>query len=460
MFVHGRGWGTAAIVVVLVACGDRTVTPEDEPVELADPGRIAVTPSVVCYLESGEVRCAGLPTAALGRVPEREYFLPGDTADLGGDALRISAGGGYFCAWLEGDTLECWGDNDFGQLGVGHSVDIGAAPGDMGDALVAVDLGTDFRLAQLATGSTHACALSTEGRVKCWGSNTDGALGLGDEEHRGDEPGDMGDALPYVDLGSGVRAQAITAGGRFTCVLSTGGRVKCWGGNAYGQLGLGDTENRGATPSTMGDALPFVDLGPVPVVQLSAGASHVCALLEDGGLLCWGRAAMYPNESPDCFEPMVCEGPPQHGGRLGLGDMEHRGDDPGEMGAALPRVELDVGEIATVHASDLHTCVLDVDGAVTCWGDARDGRLGLGDEADRGDQPGEMGMQLPSLSLPLPALAMDASLLQTCAIFEDGVRCWGSVPDYWDLGDGETLVALHLGDEAGEIESLDVVPGL
>ena len=58
-------------------------------------------------------------------------------------------------------------------------------------------------------------------------------------------PGEMGDSLPAVALGTGRTAVAITAGASHTCALLDNGTVKCWGDNDYGQLGLGDTDEPG-----------------------------------------------------------------------------------------------------------------------------------------------------------------------------------------------------------------------
>ena len=85
-------------------------------------------------------------------------------------------------------------------------------------------------------------------RSKCWGGNYYGQLGLGDTNFRGDGASEMGANLPTVDLGSGWTAVEVAAGYRHTCVRLQNGSeqaLKCWGDNDMGQLGLGDSFNRG-----------------------------------------------------------------------------------------------------------------------------------------------------------------------------------------------------------------------
>ena len=90
--------------------------------------------------------------------------------------------------------------DELGQLGLGHTSDYGGEVSAMGDDLPAVALGTGLWPAAIAAGSTHTCALLTDGAVKCWGQNYHGELGLGDTATRGDEAGEMGDSLPAVAL--------------------------------------------------------------------------------------------------------------------------------------------------------------------------------------------------------------------------------------------------------------------
>ena len=110
------------------------------------------------------------------------------------------------------------------------------------------------------------------------------------DQNRGDEPNEMGDSLPTVNLGSGVFAKEISAGSSHVCALLNNGSVKCWGYNGEGQLGYGDTRHRGHDPAYMGDELPVVDFGSGrTAISLDAGWHHTCVILDNGDIKCWGK---------------------------------------------------------------------------------------------------------------------------------------------------------------------------
>jgi len=156
----------------------------------------------------------------------------------------------------------------------------------MGDSLPSVDLGSGWTVVEVAAGSYHTCARLEDGAtraVKCWGWNDYGQLGLGDVNDQGDQGGEMGSSLRAVQLGTGRSAMALALGSSHSCALLDDASVKCWGDNYRGQLGLGDTLDRGNEGGEMDDSLPAVDLGGA-VVQIVAGYYHTCALLDDGQL--------------------------------------------------------------------------------------------------------------------------------------------------------------------------------
>ncbi|KAJ1495207.1 regulator of chromosome condensation 1/beta-lactamase-inhibitor protein II, partial [Baffinella frigidus] len=242
--------------------------------------------------------------------------------DLNGTAVSVARGEWHACALLEGGFVKCWGLNDNGQLGYGDTRQRGdnEFEKEMGAGLPVVKL-NGVAIA-VALGTRHSCAILEGGFVKCWGYNNYGQLGLGHTANRGDGPEEMGAKLPGVDLG-GWNATAIACGEHFSCVLLSNeiqsGFLKCWGYNAYGQLGQGHTSPIGDGASEMGAHLSVVDLNGTAVSVL-AGLHHVCVILDDGSIKCWGR---------------------NHNGQLGYGDILQRGDNANEMGAYLPPVEMD-----------------------------------------------------------------------------------------------------------------------
>lgn len=76
-------------------------------------------------------------------------------------------------------------------------------------------------------------------KPKCFGYNKNGELGVGDTINRGDGNGGMGDELPDVDLGTGAVATAVSAGWQHTCALLEGGNVECWGERGGRRKGAG-----------------------------------------------------------------------------------------------------------------------------------------------------------------------------------------------------------------------------
>jgi len=394
---------------------------------------------------AGENQATGTTSTGTGGTTSTSGTTSTGTGGTGGTCspgcqeqrvMQVAPGLNHACALLSGGKVKCWGRG--GRLGLGDNQARGDGPGEMGASLPAVDVGTGAKAVMIAVGLNHTCALLEGGSVKCWGSNEAGELGLGDTLYRGDMPGQMGDALPPVDLGKGKIAIGLAAGTYHTCALLQGGSVKCWGYNGTGQLGLGDTLPRGDTPGQMGDALPPVDLGTGAItVALAAGDFHTCALLQGGSVKCWGL-----NDY----------------GQLGLGDQVDRGLGPGQMGDALPAVNLGTGKEAIAIAAGLandnrnSTCALFGDGSVKCWGGNTNGELGLGDNLHRGDGPGEMGDALPAADLGTgkKAIAIAGAGWAHCALLEGGsVKCWG-VNNYGALGLGDTLSRGNMPGQMGD----------
>ena len=244
--------------------------------------------SVKCWGHNGRGQLGYGDTQSRGDgADEMGDNLPTVDLGLGRSAKFIASGGEHTCAILEDGGVKCWGRNDEGQLGYGDIQHRGDGAGEMGDNLEAVYFTPTVKT--IAAGRTHTCALLYDGSVKCWGGNTKGQLGLGDTQNRGAGAGEMGDNLPTVDLGPGRSAKSIATRHEHVCAILDDDSVKCWGGNDYGQLGYGDTQNRGDGAGEMGDNLPSVDLGPGRSAKfISASKLHTCVQLDDGSVKCWG----------------------------------------------------------------------------------------------------------------------------------------------------------------------------
>lgn len=344
---------------------------------------IAAGASNSCTVHTdGSVKCWGVgslqdsisinnPSGMVNQLPEIDLAASATSVDIGiWDYSYQEA-----CAILQGGQIKCWGGGALAELQGVHT----PLENNMGEELPTVNLGTGLKAIAVATTGRHACALFDNGRIKCWGYNDHGELGLGNVPSYGITPDTIGDALPFVDLGTGALAQSVVAAREgYSCALLVGGSVKCWG---YGKrLGLGSKENRGDDDGEMGDALPAVDLGPGAIATaISATDGFTCALLSNGTVKCWGA---------------------NDWGQLGLGDINPRGMFAGEMGSALPIVDLGSNAFVTaITTGSRHACAVINGQHVKCWGDNQ--IIGIGRPAltSTGDEPGEMGDALPFVQL-------------------------------------------------------------
>jgi alpha-tubulin suppressor-like RCC1 family protein len=245
----------------------------DLPTPVAGLGHvtsIAAGPGDTCAA-AGTVSCWGFDAyGSLGNAGSRSSALPLGVPGITGASLvstNLST-----CAIALGGALKCWGLNYFGQVGDGTTTDrwTPAAVSGLGSGVTDVSVGY-----------LHACAVAAAGGAKCWGNNWDGELGngtfgSGDCACLFETPGDV------FGLTSGVKA--ISAGLEHTCALTTGGAVKCWGDNQYGELGNGTTDT---------SALP-VDVQGLSsgVTQLAAGVDFTCVVTTAGGVKCWGHGPL------------------------------------------------------------------------------------------------------------------------------------------------------------------------
>ena len=310
---ESAGGGALACGGGLVACGDLCVDARIDP-ENCGACDNACAEGEVCSQGQCSLACVGGTTKCGNTCTETDFDVAncGACANACSAANAVSSCASGVCAYsCKSDFGDCDQNSQNGcETNVTTSTSDCGACGKACAAGASCVLGTcqapQSSALALATGANHTCALLSDGSVKCWGMNNLGQLGLGDAASRGDATNEMGGKLPAVKLGAGKTAKAITAGEGHTCALLSDGSVKCWGYNFYGQLGLGDTTNRGTAANQMGDTLPTVKLGTDKTAKaIAAGDSHTCALLNDDTVKCWGDNSY---------------------GRLGLGDNDWRGD--------------------------------------------------------------------------------------------------------------------------------------
>ncbi len=297
-----------------------------------------------------------------------------DVSGLTSGVAAISAGYGDTCALTTAGAAMCWGTNGHAQLGDGTLSDR-TAP-------VSV-LGLTSGVAAISAGWEHSCALTTAGGVKCWGENDAGQLGDGTTTQR---------LTPVNVSGLTSGVAAIAAGGEYTCALTTAGGVKCWGGNGWGQLGIG--ASGGTHP------LPLDVSGLTSgVAAISAGSSHTCAIITGGGVKCWGVNEYGQLGDGAGGGPEQCSGEP----------CSTTAVDVSGLGSG----------VATISAGGSHTCARTTGGGLKCWGFNEYGQLGDGTTTTRLTPVNVSG-------LTSGVAGISAGGYQTCALTTaGGIKCWG-----------------------------------
>jgi len=326
------------------------------------------------------------------------------------EILSVEAGSHHTCALLEGGRVRCWGLNNVGQLGYGNLDNIG----DNEPASDPGDVVLGVEAISLGVGATHACARLVDSTTRCWGGNATGQLGLGNNLDVGD------DEFPFAvnALTFNGEIASMHPGGNHTCALVAGGSVRCWGAANFGQLGYGNTTEL---------AIPLsVDIGlDGAAVVLAAGLHHNCAVLDDNKVRCWGR---------------------NNKGQLGYGNTTNIGDD--ETPSSIVPVPIQPQGIpggtmiVDVGLGHEHSCVAYETGDVLCWGENFYGQLGQGTTTTVGDN--ETLATLFPIDLGGDATKLALGKHHTCALLNDGdVKCWGRNL-YGQLGRGDIA---HVGDD-------------
>ena len=279
---------------------------------------------------SGGVKCWGQNIyGGVGNGNTLDQFSPSSVSGLTSGVVAVNGGTAYHtCALLSNGSIKCWGFNGYGQLGDGTTTDR-YTPVTVSNPPTGV--------VAIGAGSSHTCTLNSSGGVQCWGGNYSGQLGDGTTVQRTSP-------VQVSGLSSGVKQLAV--GADHTCVLTTGNGVKCWGYNSEGELGDSSNTNRTAPVDVTGLTSGVASIG--------SGSFHTCAVLESGAVKCWGY-----NGS----------------GRLGDGTTTTRNNPVSVSGLT--------SGIASVTGGDAHSCAVTSTNSVKCWGDNSQGALGDGTTTNR-----------------------------------------------------------------------------
>jgi hypothetical protein len=321
-------------------------------------------------------------------------------------AIAVTVGQFHSCALLEDHAVKCWG---LTGLGYGDALARGTSAAQMGDALPTVDLGTGRTADAIGAGFGHTCAILDDGSVKCWGNA--GGLGLPDNISHGEAPGQMGDALPALDLGAGRKAVELAVGYLSSCARLDDGTVKCWGDDLKQTPGVhvlpttvpGVTKGALTLAPSLHNVFAFEDgslIGMIPgitlndvtgppgnIVAFGGGREMFCEILAGGaGTRCQNGVGGTP---PQTLTTLVAIGVGEQyfscgihqDGKVscwGLQTNRYWTDSAvrSTFGTDGAHVLIPTKARAIASGAERHICALDVDGRVWCWGDTLEPSIG------------------------------------------------------------------------------------
>ncbi|MFL2985198.1 MAG: putative Ig domain-containing protein [Candidatus Poseidoniaceae archaeon] len=330
---------------------------------------------------NGQIGNGQTGTAACGTSGHKCKDIPTATNDLGSDVISLAFGHQHACGLLDTGAVKCWGRNNAGQLGT--------SGGDK-DTPQTINLGSGRTATSIYAGGHYTCAILDDTSVKCWGQNTDGQLGIGSNLN-------TNTPTTINTLGSGRTAVSLATAMSTVCALLDDGSVKCWGDDAYGQLGNGGTNTDTNSPSSSA-----INLGSGRTAKaITGGEFHFCAILDDDSIKCWGHGA---------------------NGKLGTGSHADRTTPTSTSGSFA------TGRYAVaIDAGYDHTCAILDNGQLTCWGSDSDGQLGNG--ATTGTKS-SLQSSTVSLGTGRTAISISAGGTHTCAQLDNNeLMCWGNRAD-------------------------------
>ncbi len=358
------------------------------------------------------------PPGGAGSMPPGGGSNPpggGGPTPPGGGSIHVAAvtAGYNTCALLSGGSLDCWGNNEFGELGDGtnpgretHSCNEGGGSCSTTPVAVSGISGAT----QVSAGPTGtACALLSSGSVACWGRASEGELGDGTNTGPDNCAGGEVCSTTPVAVQGITDATFVSAGSQHTCALLSGGEVACWGVSEW--LGDGDigSESCPTVDSEECSTIPKAVSGIADATQISTAGDQTCALLSNGHVDCWGYNV---------------------DGELGDGTTRS---------AEVPVAVSGITDATQITAGGFQTCALLSGGVVDCWGDNAYGELGIG--TTTGPETCENEVE-PCSKTPVAvsgitdATQISSGAEHTCALLSGGsIDCWGQ-NEYGELGNG------------------------
>jgi Regulator of chromosome condensation (RCC1) repeat len=359
----------------------------DAGTDLAD----GAAPADVAVDIAADVKADASASADASDGPKRVPYL----------ATAVSVGRYDACVILDDGKMKCWGNNSYGELGLGDGRGRGASPSEMGDALPTVDLGTGRTALQISVGRYTTCALLDNHSVKCWG------LGLNmvadaPKNFIGNEPGEMGDALPVMDLGPGRTAKRVAAGNFFACVERDDASLRCWATSLVGAFDVALPTGRKVSAMTGAGTIGLLlDDGSVWKAFLTVDSVARLAAVDLGA----GRRGRAIGSSISRFG-VALDG----GGVVG--------DDTAM--SSFAKADL----FAVAYNEYEQPCGLRADGGVTCWGYRGNPVWGEGfAKANPDDLTGTVNVKLGGEAIDLQG----GGWSHACALLADhSVRCWGN----------------------------------
>ncbi len=345
------------------------------------------------------IYCWGLNSySQLGDGGTTEQLRPVVSTNTGitniANVTKLSLGLGTSCALSNDGSVKCWGDGTAGQMG--------SSPTFYGPVKVDKSLMTGTKtFTKVAAGAYHACGLTNDKKMYCWGANIYGAMGTNTTDNTYWKP----TLMPTAHIPGNKNIIDLALGYQHTCALMEDQQIYCTGWNADGQLGDGT--------STDNLVLTAIDTSTITgdknAKKISAGWFHTCAIMADEDAYCWGW---------------------NNNGQLGTG-----GGTTNKPAKVLTASITGSKIFSSIRGGRLQTCALMSDGDIYCFGYNSDGRLGVGDNTGRTTPTKFLTTNVTGSKV---FTSMSTSEAHTCARTTDSViYCTGYGPN-GQLANGST----------------------